>query len=232
MTATHKKDKPKLTEKHKKQRMEFVRRYRYWTIEDWKKVLLTDETKINRFGSDGTRWVWKNNRIGMQARLVNETFKHGGGSLIMWGCMHWEGTGYISQIIGGLDAKLYIEILKDCVPKTQQYYGIRPRDMIFQQDNDPKHTAKITKEFFERQGYELLFSPANSPDLNPIEHLWSYVKRQLAKYPTPPKGIQELWDRIQLVWNNIDPAVCQKLIESMPRRIEAVLKAKGGHTRY
>ena len=212
--------------------MEFARLYQHWTDAEWKKVLWTDETKINRYGSDGTRWVWRNDRIGMQARLINETLKHGGGSLIMWGCMQWEGTGFISQIEGGLDAKLYIEILEECVPLTQRWYRINPRTMIFQQDNDPKPTAKITQALFERNNYKLLFWPANSPDLNPIEHLWSYLKRQLAKYPEPPRGINALWERIQVEWNKIDASVCQKLIESMPRRIEAVIKAKGGHTNY
>jgi transposase len=87
LTTQHKKKRPKLTRAHIQKRLEFVRRYEHWTVEDWKKVLWTDETKINRYGSDGTQWVWKSNKIGMQARLIEETLKHGGGSLMMWGCM-------------------------------------------------------------------------------------------------------------------------------------------------
>ena len=74
--------------------------------------------------------------------------------------------------------------------------------------------------------------PAQSPDLNPIEHLWGYLKRRLAEHENPPSGIYELWKRIQMDWEEISVAECQKLIESMPRRIEAVLKAKGGYTKY
>ena len=73
----------------------------------------------------------------------------------------------------------------------------------------------------------LLDWPAQSPDLNPIEHLWVHIKRKLNEYPTPPKGVWEIWDRAAEVWNNIEPEVCQNLIESMPRRVEAVIKAKG-----
>jgi hypothetical protein len=58
------------------------------------------------------------------------------------------------------------------------------------------------------------------------------MKRELAKYPRVPTGVWELWQRVVEVWNGIPPEVCQNLIESMPRRLEAVIKAKGGHTKY
>ena len=74
--------------------------------------------------------------------------------------------------------------------------------------------------------------PAQSPDLNPIEHLWHHVKMQLAKYETVPTSIEELWRRTEHEWNKIPASVCQNLIESMPRRVEAVLKAKGSYTKY
>ena len=232
LTAVHKKKKPKLTEKHRRLRREFVEKYRHWTVDDWKRVLWTDETKINRHGSDGTLWTWKNTRVGDQARLVEETLKHGGGSIVIWGCMHWEGVGYISRIEGGLDAKLYIEILDECIPLMLDWYNIDLEELIFQQDNDPKHIAKITTEYLKEKGFTILFWPPNSPDLNPIEHLWAHLKRQLAKYPRSPTSIKDFWERVQQTWNNIDTKVCQDLISSMPRRVETVRKARGRYTKY
>src|SRR5690606_15831017 len=91
-------------------------------------------------------------KIGMQARLIEETLKHGGGSLMMWGCMTWDGPGFISKIDAGLDSRLYVDILAECIPLTQEYYGIGPATMICHHDNDPKHTAKITTRFLEYQG--------------------------------------------------------------------------------
>jgi hypothetical protein len=58
------------------------------------------------------------------------------------------------------------------------------------------------------------------------------LKKALKKYPKPPKGVHELWDRVVEEWNKIPPETCQNLIENMPRRIQAVIKAKGGHTKY
>jgi hypothetical protein len=74
--------------------------------------------------------------------------------------------------------------------------------------------------------------PAQSPDLNPIEQLWDHLKRKLSEQEVAPKGILELWERVNEEWNKIDAEVCQNLIESMPRKVEAVVKAKGGYTKY
>ena len=74
--------------------------------------------------------------------------------------------------------------------------------------------------------------PAQSPDLNSIEHLWNGLKRKLGEYDTPPKGEGEHWRRVEKEWNEIPDSVCQNLVASMPRRIEAVIKAKGGYTKY
>ena len=71
--------------------------------------------------------------------------------------------------------------------------------------------------------------PAQSPDLNPIEHLWGLLKRKLSEHKHPPSGIHELWERILVKWEKIAVEKCQKLIKSMPRRVQAVLKAKGGY---
>ena len=68
--------------------------------------------------------------------------------------------------------------------------------------------------------------------MNPIEHLWSRLKCRLGEYPEPPKGIHELWERLREIWQNLNPILCQTLVESMPSRVAAVIKAKGGHNKY
>jgi hypothetical protein len=201
-------------------------------VEDWKRVIWSDETKINRLGSDGRKWVWKKPGEGLSDRLVEGTVKFGGGSLMMWGCMTWEGVGLACKIDGKMDADLYTQILEDELQGTLQYYGKLPEDVIFQQDNDPKHTSRKAKKWFEDHEFEVMSWPAQSPDLNPIEHLWVVLKRKVASYPTPPKGIHELWERVQKEWEDISVSTCQDLIESMPRRVEEVIKAKGGYTTY
>ena len=65
-----------------------------------------------------------------------------------------------------------------------------------------------------------------------MEHLWEEVKRRLSSLSERPRSKNKLWDMLQDVWNDIEPSVCTKLIDSMPTRIQAVLDARGGYTRY
>jgi DDE superfamily endonuclease/Transposase len=229
MKAVKKVKKPLLSQRHRRERLDFALAHQHWTIEDWKTVIWSDETKINRLGSDGVHWGWKKPGEGLSDRLVTGTLKFGGGSMMMWGCMLWEGVGYASKIDGKMDGELYIKILQDELQETIAFYGKDPSTIIFQQDNDPKHTCRMAQTYFQDQEYTVMKWPAQSPDLNPIEHLWNHLKRKLGEYERPPGGILELWERVQEEWEKIEPEVCQKLIESMPRRIAAVIKAKGSY---
>ena len=212
--------------------MNFTEKYKNWTVEDWKRVWWSDETKINRLGSDGKRYVWKQAREGLNDRLIQETVKFGGENLMMWGCMEWEGVGYACKIDGKMDGELYEAILEDELMNTLDYYDQNLEDIIFQHDNDSKHTCKRVKKWIQDCGMEVLDWPAQSPDLNPIEHLWHYLKRRLMEYEDQAGGINELWRRTEVEWEKIPKEECQKLIESMPRRIAAVIRAKGGYTKY
>ncbi|KAI0995126.1 hypothetical protein K3495_g13055 [Podosphaera aphanis] len=136
------------------------------------------------------------------------------------------------KIDGLMDQHLYTEILEEDLLQTLVEYGKTPESVIFMQDNDPKHTSKKARQFLRDHSLAVLPWPANSPDLNPIEHLWNYIKKRLKDYPKPPNGILELLDRVQDEWAKIPAEECQKLMESLPRRIDAVLKAKGGHVKY
>lgn len=192
----------------------------------------SDETKINRFISDGLKWVWIESMEHLDQRAIEETVKFGGGNIILWGCMTWDGPGFISKINGGMDAALYVDIIDECVPLTLDWYNMNKKTFYFQHDNDPKHTAKISKEYLQAKGWKILDWPAQSPDLNPIEHLWRHVKLVLSKYEHPPINEEEHWDRIRDAYYDIAPHICQTLIRSMPARIRAVLRNKGRHTKY
>ena len=113
MKALVKQKKPKLINRHVKARYEFAVKYKNWTLDDWKRVIFSDKTIINRFGSDGRSWVWKEQGAPLQEHHVKGTVKFGGGSLMMWGCMTCDGVGYACKIEGNMDAALYTNILED-----------------------------------------------------------------------------------------------------------------------
>ena len=218
---------------HRQKRLKFAHTHANWTVEDWKRVLWSDETKINRIGSDGKVYTWKPRGESISDRTTSPTVKHGGGNnLMVWGCMGWNGVGTLVEVVGKMNAEQYCEILEQGLDESFEKLEMTERERIFQQDNDPKHTSKRANQWFSDNNIEVMEWPAQSPDLNPIEHLWVHVKRQMNTYERPPKGVFELWERLAAEWNKIPPETCQNLIESMPRRLEAVIKAKGGHTKY
>ena len=233
LKAVTKKKKPCLKPRHIRQRLEFALRHQHWTVDDWKRVIWSDETKINRLGSDGRDWVWKKKTdYGLVDKEIKGTTKFGGGNLMFWGCMTAQGIGYGCRIDGRMNAELYTSILDDYLLPTIKYYKLKRNKLFFQQDGDSKHTSKAARKWLNDNKITILEWPPQSPDLNPIEHLWHHLKRRLANYKTEPRGILELWERVEAEWDKIPTDVCINLIESMPRRIEALLKAKGKNTKY
>ena len=146
--------------------------------------------------------------------------------------MTTHGVSNVAKIDGRMNEEMYCDILEQNLSPTVDSFSMDKDQLIFQQDNGPKHTSKRARKWLEDKRLSLLPWPPQSPDLNPIKHLWDIVKRRLNAYPSNPAGIQELWQRIQTEWPKIGKDDCMKLIESMPNRVQAVLKAKGGFTTY
>lgn len=232
LRSGEKKKKPALSEKNRKLRLEFAKSHRDWTFDDWSRVIFSDESKINRFNSDGRSWCWYRDVEAIEPRTVKETHKFGGGGIMVWGCLSVLGVGYLCKIEGNMDQHLYKHILEGDFLNTIDYYHLDEAKIILMQDNDPKHTAKSVTEWINSREFECLEWPPQSPDLNPIENLWSDIKRRLNGFESPPKGVNELWERVTEVWNLVNAETCRKLFMSMPNRMEEVIKAKGRWTKY
>ena len=139
------------------------------------------------------------------------------------------GVGPLCFIKTRVNAAVYQDILEHfMLSSADNLYG--DADFIFQQDLAPAHTAKTTKTWFNDHGITVLDWPANSPDLNPIENLWGIAKRKMRDMR--PTNAKELKAAIEASWSSITPQQCHRLIASMPRRIKAVIHAKGAPTKY
>lgn len=224
--------KPLLTPRLRKARYEFARKYKHWDYNDWSNVVWSDESRFNLFGSDGREYCWKRKGEPLKDQHVKGTIKFGGGGIFVWGCFTARGIGYLCRIDGGLDAALYCKILEEDLLDTLEFYDLNIEDIVFQQDNDSRHKAKLTKNWFEENNIKILEWPSQSPDLNPIEHVWNEIKRRLRKIDGPITNKDVLWERIQSIWNSIEVDVCTKLIQTMPKRITDVISQKGGYTKW
>lgn len=157
-----------INERNQKERLRFAKEHQSKDFSFWKNVLFTDESKFNLFGSDGRPYVWRRSNEVLLAKNMKPTVKHGGGSVMVWGSFSARGPGELHFIEGIMNHTMYLNILKEKLPLCNKKLGL-VEDLHFYQDNDPKHKAYNVR--FICNCPHVIDTPAQSPDLNPIENL-------------------------------------------------------------
>lgn len=223
---------PLLNRKAKRRRWAWARAHILWTPQKWRHVIFSDEARVDIFGSDGIQWCWRMKGDAYQGRYIKKTVKHGGGSIMMWGCITKFGLGRLQRIDGTMDRFKYVSILEEGLLGTLHDKGIKKRGLFFQQDNDPKHASKFATTWFKKKKIKLLPWPSWSPDMNITEHVWGELKRRVARRSPRPSNKKELWKVIQEEWRKIGLEFVNKLYDSMPSRVLSLKRARGSYTKY
>ncbi len=152
-------------------------------------------------------------------KCVLPIVKHGGGSVMVWGCLSAAGTGELQFIEGTMNANMYCDVLKQSMIPSLRRLG---RRAVFQHDND--HC------FAKEDGLSWTRWTSMSPDLNPIEHLWGILKWKVDERKV--SSIHQLRDVVMEKWKRTPVATCEALVNSMPKRVKTVLENYGGHRKY
>ena len=142
---------------------------------------------------------------------------------------YWISRTPLVRIAGTLNSQRYVsEVLEPVVLPYLQGSATA----IFQQDNARPHVARIVQRFFVNHQIELLPWPALSPDLSPIENMWSMVAQRLTQMTSPAATPDDLWQRVEAAWAAVPQEHIQSLLDSMPRRVAAVISNNGGYSGY
>ena len=149
---------------------------------------------------------------------------------MVWGCFCSRGKPRLVFIDGNLNAVKYTELLADVLlPFIADNYRNGCR---FQQDNAKPHTAVHTKEWFMEEGVTVIDWPARSPDLNPMENLWSILCNDVYAHNAQYHSTDDLMEAIEAAWERVPLEILKKLCDSMVDRIAAVIDKRGGPTKY
>lgn len=215
---------------HKVARVMFARQHANWELRHWRRVLFTDESRFRLTRCDGRVRVWRRRGERYEPVAVQEVDRFGLGSVMVWGGISVDYKTDLVLVPGNLNAANYIaDILEMHVVTAAQ---IMDPGFILVQDNARVHVANDTMNFLRELEIQAMDWPAMSPDLNPIEHVWDMLERRIRLRPAAPQNLQELQEALIEEWERLPQMGIRKLVRSMPRRCQEVLRVQGNHTRY
>jgi hypothetical protein len=226
--------KPYLKPIHRKRRREWAEEAKAWERYEWTLIIWTDESSVELGKNTHVCRVWRSPGEVFDERCLAPTFKSGRSSVMIWSCIAYDwkgplvfipkdrrtGADYVDLILSGPLWDAYVRL-----------YGERGVAKIME-DGAPIHRSAAAKRFCNAHQMETIPHPAQSPDMNPIENAWKLLKEWVNGRPTIPANVEELKGALLEEWERIDIEFINRLVESMPERVQALRKAKGGPTKW
>lgn len=226
-----------LTDRHKAARLLFANEgLEHRTPEFWRTVVFSDE-KIFRTDTTGRVRVRRPRGARYEDRYTVTQDSSGRDSVHVWGWMDGSGCGELYRLTGRHTAATYVEVLEDVLLPSLEVMRPGGEPFVFQHDNAPQHSARLTQQWLASQAEKVtvLDWPGKSPDLNPIENLWAILSEEVSQKNDQGRlRADDLWRRVQEQWDRLRarPSLFESLAGSMVRRLESVVEAGGGQTKY
>jgi transposase len=224
--------KPFLPSHHMTKRLDFAKVHAHWTVEDWKNIIWTDESSFELGKNSRQIRVWRRIHERYHIDCLAPSFKSGRTSIMVWGAF----TGFDKSPLIVIpptkrSAVGFVEHVYEGTLSGFYFMHDKPEQLTLMEDGAPVHRSKYPSDWREAHGIKKMIWPPNSPDLNPIENLWRMVKDSLDKYGKP-KNKEEMIKNIQHVWDQVSQEQLLQLISTMPARMQAVIEAGGGSTKW
>ena len=217
--------KPILKAHHCEGRLTLAKKTIHWT-KSWSKVYFTDEKKFNLDGPDGWNCFWAD----LNEKNDNNYFSkdiHKKQSVMVWGAFSLQEQLPLVRLEGKQNGEKYAQLIKNSF-----FYQVMSDEFVLVHDNAPCHTAKVSKDKIEELKIDVLDWPAYSPELNPIENLWSHIVTNIYAGGKTYDNVDELWEAIQQCWENIPKKIIKSLVKSMRNRMVNLLENGGRTLKY
>lgn len=223
--------KPKLTDKEIKERLRWAKERINWTVEQWRGVVWFDESRFAVEGYDGRARVIREVGERYNTEHIKPASKSGEGNVMLWGCFWVGGVGPLAFVDSSMNQDT--NVAENFLPWFSELTEREDREFIFQEDGATCHTGECTtwwKDLHQIKRFDKW--PSNSPDLNPLEHVWACLEWLIAKEKAHIENIEELKVVLEGAWREISLDFCERLVASMKDRCQAVIDANGGPTKY
>jgi hypothetical protein len=228
--------KPPISEKNRQDRLAWAYEHLNWTVEQWRQILWTDETWVTG-GPHRKQFVTRRQGEECDSTCITEKYRKKGGWMF-WACFSGaSGKGpniFWEKEWGSINEDTYQERTVPIIDGWIRLNQLNNIELLLMQDGAPGHASRATQTELRNRGIKVIFWPAFSPDLNPIEMCWDWMK----DYIEDKWGLEEMpsYDRlrgyVKEAWEALPDSFWQELMASMPARCQAVIEANGMHTKY
>lgn len=221
---------PPLSRGNRAARLDWCQNYQNWDENDWATVLFTDESRFG-FHPDSRRTrVWRRSGNAERLRHVQEVHSYRGGTVMVWGGIMVGGRTELVFPDGFLTAQQYLDIILQ--PIVRPWAGAVGENFHLVHDNARPHVARIVMNWLVNEGIDVLPWVPQSPDLNPIEHVWDMLQKRIATHMGNVHNAFRFRELLSAEWARIPQEDIDNIILSMHNRCRAVINQRGGHTLY